>query len=1202
MVSSSPKKNSGSRGGSNGTYVRLKASAKKKQRDADCGGKKKKSQSSSSSSLLAKGDQGFNIGSMFKRDTKRDGRKKSDTSRKSKATAAHSARRQSSSSKIKLSYSEHREAKASAKKRNNNMTSTTAATINGRRREEEHGKSHKGAGSQRLFRMKLPTEYNNGRRGGLSPSSQKHRRFTPARNDNLQRPPPWYNAELIEQCQCNTTTDTGNNYSADTSTPTSINAPTSSSLLLMPQRQLLPSQKILRQLDYEIYAFASYVRLSNTEQSARWDFVRHVTDICRRQFTNINGSNSNNKNCSSSSNNNNGGRRRDYYYDDNQRGWKSSSSNNNSNNKEGGGGDSISLIAKTAEAADEAVRVIPFGSFMTLDVCTFESDVDMCLWGVIPPDDDDDDEKSSTLHSLQKKPPSPWTSSSSSSSSSSTASNEFLTAIGINNNNANGGGDGCPLLTESSLLRTMDAIQTAAIVTTTTNNNNNSNNNNSNSTTTTGIKRKDQTIDDQQRKQQMTTTMTKKKSKGSRGVTNNDNGDATYAAAERNDNLFFIDRVGDQAAAIIDLCDDDDADDDVTNAIVTATTFSSTTSSTTINNSVEEEEIIEQIIRTREMIERITKKSNSTTMIPYSSTALTTASATASSSTNMTDDFQFIIDKEGVKEFGGFNDEDEENEKVEDQRVIDDLLGHAEECEALSSSAAAAAAAATTTTSSTCVTIDGKSTQGTIVERNDDGSYIVAIDDGNEKNDDSDNDDSADKLSSYYQRRNNRHDDITTTSLTKPSSLLTVICRDNVDTSDDENEYLKHNSSDGNSSEDDDGSIDSDNELSLPSKTDATTTNAATPSRYNMEVMELSVTSNNNNTQAAVVVGPRGKTRTRVVSTLLCLTRQLRMSSHYVHTIECRTKARVPIINCSTRMGFEGDIAIGGHNGVDTSMYAQAQSARYRSFAPVVVVLKIIMSQQGLDKPFTGGLGSYKLYVLVAYHIKQHLELGGNDRPSEILISLLIRYGGDSSGGRGLHRNPKENSTTTDLEKLKSREEVLRCDGGTVELTPVFRLSDCVDMFHECYNRLLLSDTTDDALMSARKTATVPPSYLSRIIDCHRLREARETSERRSRMSENSNSCSRRQYLSSPVIPSTIPPPENVNNDSRRKLGGMKRGPRGGIIPKYRPDLMAAATNQQDLNLLQRATKNRKNNKKQKRDAVVNEYASAYINDDNIFR
>lgn len=70
------------------------------------------------------------------------------------------------------------------------------------------------------------------------------------------------------------------------------------------------------------------------------------------------------------------------------------------------------------------------------------------------------------------------------------------------------------------------------------------------------------------------------------------------------------------------------------------------------------------------------------------------------------------------------------------------------------------------------------------------------------------------------------------------------------------------------------------------------------------------------------------------------------------------------------------------------------------------------MVQQGLDKPFTGGLGSYKLYVLVAHHvsdfkplyysknsilimtnhcssslqIEHHLANGGNDRPSEILI------------------------------------------------------------------------------------------------------------------------------------------------------------------------------------------------------------------------
>jgi hypothetical protein len=39
------------------------------------------------------------------------------------------------------------------------------------------------------------------------------------------------------------------------------------------------------------------------------------------------------------------------------------------------------------------------------------------------------------------------------------------------------------------------------------------------------------------------------------------------------------------------------------------------------------------------------------------------------------------------------------------------------------------------------------------------------------------------------------------------------------------------------------------------------------------------------------------------------------------------------------------------------------------SFATVVLFLKILLNQQGLDKPFTGGLGSYKLYVMVCHHV-----------------------------------------------------------------------------------------------------------------------------------------------------------------------------------------------------------------------------------------
>jgi non-canonical poly(A) RNA polymerase PAPD5/7 len=71
----------------------------------------------------------------------------------------------------------------------------------------------------------------------------------------------------------------------------------------------------------------------------------------------------------------------------------------------------------------------------------------------------------------------------------------------------------------------------------------------------------------------------------------------------------------------------------------------------------------------------------------------------------------------------------------------------------------------------------------------------------------------------------------------------------------------------------------------------------------------------------------------------------------------------------TTRFGFDSDLALGGHNGMDTSQYVKKLIQKYDSYATVVLFLKILLQQTSLDKPFTGGLGSYKLYVLVANHV-----------------------------------------------------------------------------------------------------------------------------------------------------------------------------------------------------------------------------------------
>jgi len=239
------------------------------------------------------------------------------------------------------------------------------------------------------------------------------------------------------------------------------------------------------------------------------------------------------------------------------------------------------------------------------------------------------------------------------------------------------------------------------------------------------------------------------------------------------------------------------------------------------------------------------------------------------------------------------------------------------------------------------------------------------------------------------------------------------------------------------------------------------------------------------------------------------------------------------------------------------------------------------MGQQALDKPFTGGLGSYKVYVLVAYHIERHLLNGGADRPSEILISLLVRYGCIGEN---------DDVTTTDLEQLRSREDSVSSDGGMCELTPVFRLGDCVDMFRECHTRLFDRIRDVDDLDSSNV------SYLSSFIDCFRLREARETSHQRSMMSKSLCRPTARDDTGKVTPGRRVGKVFSKSGAVRDRSEPPKRGPRGGLVPKRRPDLQAkhSLRKDRDAEIIQRAMKNRKNKKKQTRDVALREFASRH--------
>eukprot|EP01032_Pedospumella_encystans_P007562 gene7561-9059_t len=115
-------------------------------------------------------------------------------------------------------------------------------------------------------------------------------------------------------------------------------------------------------------------------------------------------------------------------------------------------------------------------------------------------------------------------------------------------------------------------------------------------------------------------------------------------------------------------------------------------------------------------------------------------------------------------------------------------------------------------------------------------------------------------------------------------------------------------------------------------------------------------------------------------------------SMAWVQRIEFRKHARVPILNLTHKNGVECDVSL--------DMSQQATSLVVRSLlqrsgpalAKLSAFLKIYLNQLGLDAPFTGGLGSYKLYVLLARHIEREPELAQTQALGPLLVSFLKFY------------------------------------------------------------------------------------------------------------------------------------------------------------------------------------------------------------------
>jgi hypothetical protein len=110
------------------------------------------------------------------------------------------------------------------------------------------------------------------------------------------------------------------------------------------------------------------------------------------------------------------------------------------------------------------------------------------------------------------------------------------------------------------------------------------------------------------------------------------------------------------------------------------------------------------------------------------------------------------------------------------------------------------------------------------------------------------------------------------------------------------------------------------------------------------------------------------KTRENMLQCLVLLKKYLCQMS-WIHGIELRRRAKIPIISFSHENGIECDISIYNHAKDTTDIITKMKTISGEFFCPLSAFLKTFLTIFNLDLPYTGGIGSFKLYVMIIHII-----------------------------------------------------------------------------------------------------------------------------------------------------------------------------------------------------------------------------------------
>eukprot|EP00002_Diphylleia_rotans_P022861 TRINITY_DN4491_c0_g1_i10.p1 TRINITY_DN4491_c0_g1~~TRINITY_DN4491_c0_g1_i10.p1 ORF type:complete len:360 (-),score=70.02 TRINITY_DN4491_c0_g1_i10:853-1932(-) len=198
-------------------------------------------------------------------------------------------------------------------------------------------------------------------------------------------------------------------------------------------------------------------------------------------------------------------------------------------------------------------------------------------------------------------------------------------------------------------------------------------------------------------------------------------------------------------------------------------------------------------------------------------------------------------------------------------------------------------------------------------------------------------------------------------------------------------------------------------------------------------------------------------------------------SSKQVRKMQMIPNAKVPILKVIDSItGYPVDISVAAMNGIDLHQHISMSSHAYPPLRPLIILLKSILGARGLKDTFSGGLGSYAIFVLVLGFLKAYpVNFPGrsNVTLAQLLLDLLYIYGtafnyvrAGISARSGLSYFDKSQKDWYDYMKpatvaLEDPQDPTNNVGRNS-----FRMLDVRNVFLECHQSLLHSQETDELI------------------------------------------------------------------------------------------------------------------------------------------